>query len=234
MNTAEAVKADRKRRGNLSRKAYADLVGLTPTKISNIEGSATKPGRKLKAGEGEALEPFIEDLLRLPDDAPAPEVEQTDEWQTKRLQLQRDYDAIIDGLRGQPAPIPWPIPDTTIADAKPSDFERIKSWLDAMFEYKLTEPPTEPPAEPSPRYDPDGRDPIPDEIQIPTHAASGPDDEPEEYVYFEDPVTVITDARLLSFGPTTDSPFAQFQEGGPGASASAEPLPDNFQVRHER
>lgn len=238
MNVAEAIKADRKRRGNLSRKAYADLTGLTPTKISNLEGSAVKAGRKFKSGEEEKIMPLIADLLALPSDAPAPEVEETDEWTVKRQQLQRDFDAIKEALAGKPAPIPWPLGHTPVADAKPSEFERVQRWIDQMYHVRLpdvailddeppSEPPIEPPEESAPVYDPATREDDPDVVIV--HRS----EEYDEFVYFENPrpVKVITDARLISV--SLDVNPAPLLEGGPGPTQTA-PLPDDFQVRHQR
>jgi transcriptional regulator with XRE-family HTH domain len=55
MITGEMVLADRTAR-HLSRRAYAELVGLTPTAINNLEH-----GRKMRAEEEEKLAQFISD-----------------------------------------------------------------------------------------------------------------------------------------------------------------------------
>lgn len=57
MFTGADVEADRRRRG-LSRSRYAELVGLTPTKVANIEH-----GRTIRPDELELLLPFVNPTL---------------------------------------------------------------------------------------------------------------------------------------------------------------------------
>lgn len=227
MNVAEAIKKDRERRGNLSRKAYADLIGTTSTKVANIEN-----GRKLKGGEREMLEPFIGDLLLLESTDEAPVVDQTDEWATKRQQLQRDYDTVIDALAGKPASIPWPLVDTTIAEARPQDLERIQNWIDQMYHAPLngSGPTAEPPTEPGPSEDPTLIAAAETEIEHPYTGVIDDGEDWDEVAYFEDVTVISPPITLMSWGPVLDSPF---KEGGPEATA-VEALSDDFPVRDER
>lgn len=236
MNVADAVKADRSRRGNLSRKAYADLTGLTPTKIANIEGNDVKPGRKLKAGEREALEPHIADLLAIESTDPVPEAEQTDEWSAKRDRLMTDYAMIMAELDGKPARVPWPLPTGVgIKDAPPQDLEMIQRWVDEMYHVTLDDgPPPEPPTGPSAEGASSTgtmQETLDQTVEHPYRGYDA-DDGWDEVPYLED-VRVITNAQLLSVGPVMNNPTPP-TEGGPGESQQIEALPDDFPVRDQR
>lgn len=149
MNFVDAVVQDRTRRaeGNrqkLSRRAYADLVGLTEQRIWSIE-----QGKRLKAGELEQLLPYLGDLLNgvqvgeaepssdppKLDNSTQPVDYGADDWRAERQGLLAAYAYVMERLIGQPnPPFEWPS-GRTIEGCPPSDLPLIREWIQKVHEW---------------------------------------------------------------------------------------------------
>lgn len=147
MKFYEAVAADRKRR-NLSRRAYAELTGLTEGKVQNAE----KEGVRVKVDTIEKLKPYVQDLLDPELGGPQPHEADTGEpiarqeirggdvptpgestasdlYTERRARLVAAYEALQARLDGRPAP-PFGLPSHYRVDTcPPEDFARWHDWI---------------------------------------------------------------------------------------------------------
>lgn len=142
------MKADRKARG-LSRVKYAELIGLTPAKVGNIEkGRAVKedelPKLAFLAFTDEERPESTAGLQLVPD--VAEEAGSTDDdLEERRTKLIERYTEVYALLDGEPSPIPYNLDWGSPGEGDPAHWDRILDWCDQVESALKSEAPTPPP-----------------------------------------------------------------------------------------
>lgn len=148
MSLPDAVAHDRQVRRKMSRKAYAELVGITEGRVHALEH-----GRKIKDGEADALSQYIGDLTDLSappqkikvDQPPSKRQTSTEtdppivaepttgeeNWEARRNLLAADYMRVYNDLNGRIPPMPWPSM-FRIETVPPVEFPAIRQWLNEV------------------------------------------------------------------------------------------------------
>lgn len=238
----DALAYDRQHRRHLSRRLYAEKIGLTETRVHAIEH-----GRKLKPGELELLMPFIGDLLNpelaaatsdpdvTPDDNnPVPDQERA-KADAERQEIGYKYLALFHRLGSRVPPYAWPS-QFRLETAPPIEFPAIREWIDSVNIWLdeqdgamatpdpllLEEPEPEPPA-PVPEPVPEPASiPEPPAVEEPPAAVlgDGEADEDEEDTEWETVAEAGSDdavvAPLSILAPVPQFTSEAAPEGGPG------------------
>lgn len=151
--TGEQVLAERKRR-KMSRTKFAELVGLTPTKVGNIE-----KGRDIKPEELELLQPHVlvefqeGNVTQLPADDPEPPAQTSNGaadqqpvvlvTEEELEEAEDDGEEVVTPGSGLPTRVPFTLPGYHVTNSELRTFKRCRrKWYLAYYrEMRLREQP---------------------------------------------------------------------------------------------